>query len=187
MGNIQGNNVVSFTKDVEFENFYKHNFLKVKLTLVFMGVDDETARDLAQEAFTRLWLSWNNFDSNPSRMKFLKVVSRNLWIDKYRKIKRESAYVSNSEEDMSLQEMLDYHDLLEVTKKALCSYDEVKRDIYYEIKIHGTSYKEVADKFDMNIKTVERYMTQMTKSVKTYLKKYYPHLSTLAFFLNFFK
>jgi len=151
--------------NVGFEDFYKCNFLKVKLTLVFMGVDDETARDFAQEAFTRLWLSWNNFDNDQSRMKFLKVVSRNLWIDKYRKIKRESTLVHVREEDTSLQEMLDYKDLLEVTKKALCHYDEVKRDIYYEIKLHGTSYKEVADKFNINIKTLERYMTQMSKTV----------------------
>lgn len=185
MENTRENKVVSLKPKTEFEGFYKKNFSKVRLTLVFVGVDDETAGDLAQEAFTKLWLSWDNFEHDASRMKFLKVVSRNLWIDKYRKIQREVSFADRLEEDRSLQEMIDYQDLLEVTKKALCSYDEAKRDMFYEIKLYGTPYKEVAEKFNVNIKTLERYMTQMSKSVKSYLRKYYPHISiaVIAFYL----
>lgn len=169
-----------------FESFYKKNFSKVNLTLVFMGVDEETAKDLTQEAFTRLWVSWDDFEDDSSKMKFLKVVSRNLWIDKYRKIQRENAFVNHRGGDFSVQEMMDYRDLLEATKSALRSYDEEKKDMFFEIKLNGAPYKEVAEKFDVNVKTLERYMTQMSKSVRSFLKKYYPHISAVAVILNFF-
>lgn len=171
--------LASANQTAQFEDFYKSNFQKVRLTLVFMGVDDETANDLSQEAFTRLWSSWSNFDHDASKMKFLKIVSRNLWIDKYRKIKRESSFVNQLEEDLSLQEMIDYQDLLEATKKALQGYDNAKKEMFFEIKLHGVPYKEVADKFNVNVKTLERYMTQMSKSVRLFLEKYYPHISSV--------
>jgi DNA-directed RNA polymerase specialized sigma24 family protein len=62
----------------------------------------------------------------------------------------------------------------------LWKYDEGKRDMFFEIKLYGAPYKEVADKFNINIKTLERYMTQMSKSVKSFLEKYYPHISAIA-------
>jgi RNA polymerase sigma-70 factor (ECF subfamily) len=180
MENILENIVAPVNQTEGFDTFYVANFSKVNLTLVFMGVDEETARDLTQEAFTRLWLSWHRFENDVSRMKFLKVVSRNLWIDKYRKMQRESIFSSHHEEAFSLQEAVDYQDLLEAMNKALWKYDEGKRDMFFEIKLYGAPYKEVADKFNINIKTLERYMTQMSKSVKSFLEKYYPHISAIA-------
>lgn len=178
--------VVPLYKGAGFESFYEKNFSKINLTLVFMGVDEETARDFTQEAFTRLWVSWENFEDDSSRIKFLKVVSRNLWIDKYRKIKREDAFIHSIERDFSVQDTVDYQDLLEATKTALQSYDEDKKNMFFEIKLDGVPYKEVAEKFNINVKTLERHMTQMSKSVRSFLKKYYPHISAVAIMLNLF-
>lgn len=184
MNSTKENKVMPFTQGAGFENFYKENFSKVKLVLVFMGVDDEMARDLSQEAFTRLWISWDDFEDDPSRMKFLKVVSRNLWIDKYRKIQRENLFVHQMEERFSVQDTIDYRDLLEAMKKALRGYDEEQKNMFFEIKLNGVPYKEVAEKFNVNVKTLERYMTQMSKSVRSFLKKYYPHISSVLAALN---
>lgn len=170
----------------QFSEFYEENFLKIKLTLVFMGVEEETVKDIAQESFAKIWSTWSQFETNAARMGFLKVVSRNLWIDRCRKLKHENLYLSEiiQGSDKTI-DILHYKELLEATQKALEPFDDEYQKIYYEIKLNGCSYKEVAERFQVNIKTLERHMTKMSKRVRGYLQKYYAHLSLVVFFLNF--
>ncbi|MBE8721202.1 RNA polymerase sigma factor [Sphingobacterium pedocola] len=178
--------VLEQCKTTSFEKFYSANFLKIKLSLLFLGVDEESAKDLAQESFARLWVNWDTIENDMARKKFARVVSKNLWIDKYRKLKKEEEFVTAASRDIDLFEHdVFYKDLLEATNKALWKYDSVKKEMYREIKVNGASYKEVCEKFEVNIKTLERYMTEMSKSVKEFLKKHYPHMSLLAFLLKF--
>ncbi|ERJ58163.1 RNA polymerase sigma factor [Sphingobacterium paucimobilis] len=170
----------------QFSGFYRDNFLKVKLTLVFMGVDEETAKDISQEAFAKLWSAWTQFETDAARMGFMKVVSKNLWIDRCRKSKYEGMYLSEAAYANSLSsDMLYYKELLEATEKALEPFKDDYRKIYFEIKLNGCSYKEVSERFQINIKTLERHMTKMSKTVRGYLEKYYAHLSLLVVLLNF--
>lgn len=185
MKQIETQHDISVTKDEDsFESFYHAHFLKVKLSLVFLGVDEETAKDLTQESFSKLWLSWTNFESDMGRRKFLRVVSKNMWIDRYRKIKLEESNAVNDTGQYSLEDEIYFKDLLNATETALYGYGADQKDMYYEIKVNGCSYKEVSEKFEVNIKTLERYMTQMSKSVREYLVKHYPHLSVFAIFLG---
>ncbi|PRD50801.1 RNA polymerase sigma factor [Sphingobacterium gobiense] len=167
-----------------FDKFYNTNFLKVKTSLLFLGVEEEMAKDITQESFLRILLLWNNFENDIARRSFLKLTSRNLWIDKYRKIKREEQFCSLFEEGSRLlEEQMDFKELQEITYQALDQYEENMRLMYFEIKLNGASYKDVSQKYQVNIKTLERYMTKMSKTVRLYLKKYYPHLGILAVFL----
>ncbi len=148
-----------------FHDFYNENFIKIKLSLMFLGEDEESAKDMAQETFERIWLRWTNFPNNYARKRFIKVVSRNMWIDKYRKPKlfeRTERIIEGS--CHYTEEQVLYNELIYVTNKALEKYDSQKKDIFNEIRIQGASYKDVSEKFNVNIKTLERYMSQMTKN-----------------------
>lgn len=161
----------------DFNGFYNENFMKIKLSLMFLGEDEESAEDITQETFERIWLRWTNFPNNYARKKFIKVVSKNMWIDKYRKPKlfEQTEQVIEGSCHYTEEQVL-YNELLQLTNKALEKYGSKKKDIFNEIRIKGASYKDVSEKFNVNIKTLERYMSQMTKTVRLYLEKYYIHM-----------
>lgn len=174
----------------DFDSFYQEHYIKIKISLMFLGEDEDSAKDIAQETLERLWVRWADFPNNYARIKFIRVVSKNMWIDKCRK----SSKIIKTDQIVELtssytEEQVLYHELIHETQKALEKYDAQKKKIFNEIRIKGASYKEVSEKFDVNIKTLERYMSQMTKTVRIYLKKYYINLLPflpIIFLFNFF-
>lgn len=166
--------------------FYNMHFLKIKSSLLFLGVDEDTAIDIAQECFTRLWLRWLDFDTDAARMQFMKVSSRHLWIDKCRKLKHERMYLAHVSEKLeSPHQQLHYKELMNAIQEALIEYDPLYQQIYIDIKFHGATYKDVASRTDIHLKTLERHMTQMSKKVRTYIVKHNLHMPSIALLLFF--
>ena len=74
--------------------------------------------------------------------------------------------LNNSEE--TPYEVLVYNDLLDKLKMAMSEMKGIRKEVFILIKLHGLTYKEVAEKIGKTEKTVEKYMNENLKIYDSY-------------------
>ncbi|MDD3647341.1 MAG: RNA polymerase sigma factor [Candidatus Dojkabacteria bacterium] len=106
----------------------------------------ETAQDLAQEVFTKVWRSRGSFDSEKAALKtWLFTISRNLLIDHYRKQKDEESLDSSNEEvihqETSDEDKVVYKEILNQLKNL----NDSEQELIILRFVEDFEIKEIAD------------------------------------------
>jgi RNA polymerase sigma-70 factor, ECF subfamily len=67
-------------------------------------------------------------------------------------------------------------------EESIQSLPEKRREIFRLNRKEGLKYREIAEKLNLSIKTVEAQMGLAIKSLRENLKDYYPFLFLISFF-----
>lgn len=132
------------------------------------------SQDIVQEAFIKLWDSRNNLSVKKSIAGYLFKIAHNIFIDKYRKHKKESkmidalAYKKMLElidEDVELKE-----NRIAQIKEAIKQLPPKCKEVFEMSKVQGLKYHEIADLLTISIKTVEAQMGKAFKIIRSKVK-----------------
>ncbi len=128
--------------------------------------DDETARDVVQEAFTRMWERVDTISYEKSRS-YLFTSAYHIMIDTIRKNRKQ---ISSEDFDRN-QAATDYQysDLKEILDEAVQRLPEVQRSALLLRDYEGYSYKEIGDILKLNESQVKVYIYRARVSMKDYL------------------
>ena len=126
--------------DVCFEQFYAANFPRVKNFARLLTKSEEDAEDIAQNIFLKLWTRPELWQEQETMTGYLYTVGELC------------------DEDSSLLENLYYKEVLMLIKMTLSQLPDRRRQVFEMSRFEGLSHKEIADKLQIPLRTVEDHI-----------------------------
>ena len=154
--------------DARFEQFYADNFPRVKNFARLLTKSEEDAEDIAQNIFLKLWTRPDLWQGQESMTGYLYTVTRNEIFNLFKHQKVEQEYESHiirsqligelCDEDTSLLENLYYKEIVLLVELALNQLPPRRKQVFEMSRIEGLSHKEIAEKLQIPVRTVEDHI-----------------------------
>ena len=142
----------------------------------------DAAEEIVQDFFVRLWEKREQLFIETSVKNYFFRSVKNLCINsiQHDKIKAKHAQkiISQTEINTSVDESFVEFDLAEKIEESIQSLPQKRREIFRLSREEGLKYREIAEKLNVSVKTVETQMSLAIKILREKLKKY----STFFFF-----
>jgi len=157
-----------------FEALFQVNYRLLCATSYRIVQDKDIAEDIVQDVFFKLWEKREVLIINTSLKAYLfqSTINQSLnYIRKYKNaLKRESAYGEDTashsnfvEQAMALKEIGSRIDT------AMNALPEACRTVFVLSRYEQLSYKQIAVKLDISVKTVENHMVKALKHLRKWL------------------
>ncbi len=134
------------------------------------------AESIVQDVFLRLWQNRNNTIITSSLQHYLFKSVKNHCINYLEheriKSKYQSAVIQNEANRSDYSEFFPEPDLLNQIENAIASLPPRRQEIFRLAREEGLKYREIAQKLDLSVKTVETQMTMALKQLRTSLSSF---------------
>jgi len=159
-----------------FEKLFRRYYSGLHRFLWGYVANNQIAEDLVQEVFVRVWENREELNPAEKIKTYIYKVGRNLAIDhsRHKKVVREweeekkalrNVFVLEKKIDDRLHKKL----MLKKVKQAIEGLPEKRRVIFILSRYEGMTYKEIAEKLDISVHTVD---TQIYRALKTLRDKF---------------
>lgn len=128
--------------------------------------DEESARDIVQETYTKLWVKIQDVSAEKVRA-YLFTAAYHTMIDMIRKEKRKSDFNEVNQEMYSHNEH--YSDLSEILHEAVKKLPDDQRSVILLRDYEGYSYNEIAEITGLSESQVKVYIYRGRMFLKNYL------------------
>lgn len=142
-----------------------------------MVYDKDTAEDIVQDQFAYLWEHWDRLNSIENISSYLYKAVRNKTINYL--VKKQNHNTHNNLHEVndlytesecpSPQELLEKENLEKLLEQALEKLPEKCKNIFVLKRFGELSNKEIAEKLNISVKTVEAQTTIAMKRLKNYI------------------
>lgn len=157
--------------------FVEHQtFLKKFLTRFF--VDSSDIDDVAQETYLRAYAAEKKKDIAQPKA-FLFRIARNVALNELTKKSRQiTDYIEEAGEPLvpdpspSADDEAEADELLGLYCEAVAGLPEKARQAFLLRKVHGLSHKAIAQRMNLSVSSVEKYLIKGILACKTYLKNH---------------
>jgi len=137
--------------------------------------DEEEAEELVQDFFVKFWEKRDQIQVETSLKSYLFRSIKNLCLNhiKHEQIKLQHAktVITNSEESDFDDQFVEV-DLQKDIENSIAELPEKRREIFRLSREEGLKYREIADRLNISVKTVEAQMGLAIKTLRGKLKKY---------------
>jgi RNA polymerase sigma-70 factor (ECF subfamily) len=165
---IKGSDVSAFRTLFEQTHESIFNFLYYKLGNI------ETAEDLLQEVFARVWEKRHQLKETFSLKSYMFTIAHNLaanWIRHNRVVLNFQIEQNNRNDRYESPYLeLEYRELQSILIDAVAELPEHPRMVFMMSRFEGLTYKEIARRLNISIKTVECHMVKALKLLRASLQ-----------------
>lgn len=151
--------------EMKFQRFFTANFPKVKNFAQMLLKSEAEAEDVAQDVFCKLWLQPEIWLDNDKELDgYIFIMTRNIILNIFKHQQIEQEYQEEAFEKAILYELTDreeilnnvyYKELLMIVQLTLEKMPKRRRLIFEMSRFRGLSHKEIAEKLDVSIRTIE--------------------------------
>ncbi|WP_340111803.1 RNA polymerase sigma-70 factor [Maribellus mangrovi] len=169
-----------------FEQLFRYYYEPLCIYASRILQDNVTAEEVVQDFFVKFWERRNSLvvESSLKNYLFRSVKNRCLNRIEHEKIKMQHAkYVIAEAETHDYNDQFLEVDLKKDIEESIASLPEKRREIFRLSREEGLKYREIAEKLNLSIKTVEAQMGLAIKTLRDKLKKY----NSFLFFLFCFR
>ena len=167
-----------------FDRLFRELFLPLTAYAFRIVRDLPAAENIVQDVFLKLWQNRHEVHITTSIKHYLFRSVRNHSLNHLDKVKVRSEYhkleLEHEAENNDYQDYFPEIGLLNKIEKAINALPEKRQAIFRLAREEGLKYREIAEKLNLSVKTVEAQMTLALKQLRDSLKEY-KHL--LLFFL----
>jgi RNA polymerase sigma-70 factor (ECF subfamily) len=146
----------------------QHTFLTVYNTyakdlrrfLFFKTQDVESAEDLLQESFIKLWDSCKKVDYNKVKS-YLFTIANNMFLNEVKHLKIVHDYKSTNEQkatNESPEYVMIGKEFLEKLNHSIESLPSIQQEVFLLSRIEKKKYKEISIQLNISVKAVEKRM-----------------------------
>ena len=168
-----------------FEELFRSYFMPLCSFAQKFVRDVDEAKDIVHNVFINLWNKREKVDLETSLKSYLFQGVHNRCLN-YIRDNKKLVQFDAPQNEAELGKYLESRDHLESSEaemrinKALDELPEKCKEIFLMNRFDGLKYREIAEKLDISIKTVE---TQMSRALKTLREKLSDMIMILIFFL----
>ncbi len=174
---------------VVFSKIYMHYFPRLLRFARFYVLSEEESENIVQDIFADIWTNMNVFDSIHNIDAYLFTVVKNKCVDylrnqvsfheKKHKLQdidgKELAFKLYSLQQMD-ENLLSADDVERLLNDAIEKLPERCREVFLLSRMEGLKNREIAERLQVSVSTVENQMTIALRKLKTELKDYLPLL-----------
>ena len=128
--------------------------------------DEETAKDVVQDAFTKMWVKHRDVDAKKSKS-YLFTAAYHTMIDYIRKDRKQE--VDDGFLERKRTDTNSYSDLSEVLNDALETLPSIQKSVILLRDYEGYSYREIGNIVDLNESQVKVYIYRARLALKKYI------------------
>ncbi|QGY47797.1 RNA polymerase sigma-70 factor [Maribellus comscasis] len=170
-----------------FEKLFQKYHKKLYAFLFNLLHSKEDAEEIVQDTFIKIWQKREDFIDGYSFHSFLFTIAKNAFLNLNRKKINRVVFEDrlNFLEEISSERTDDYiifKETKEIINTIIEGLPPKRKEIFLLRKIEGLSRKEIAEKLDISIITVDNQLMKANIYLKDELKKY--SLLLLILFLN---
>ncbi|SEW46124.1 RNA polymerase sigma-70 factor, ECF subfamily [Chitinophaga sp. YR573] len=156
--------------EIYFDRLFKETYPNTIMYLEKISNNKELARDLAQEAFLKVWQKLVLLPENrEERLRYILIIARNCFLDHLKLALKEKqqqeAYSSIQIEKITTND-LEVKEQQQIIDYTINTHEEPARRYYLLNREEGLTYKEIALQEGVSEKTVERYIGRVLRSLK---------------------
>ncbi len=145
-----------------FKLVFKRFYEPLLAYVTTFTMDRQEAKDIVQNSFIILWEKRKNLSNDSSLKSYLFTVAHNLFINHYRKNKfKNKIFIELKSKALSSRINEEECTTIEKTKELLILIDSLPpkcKKILLLNKREGLKYKEIANRLNISVKTVESQM-----------------------------
>jgi RNA polymerase sigma-70 factor, ECF subfamily len=140
--------------------------------------DPEEAREVAQEAFIKIWEGREDIDPENSLKSYLFKIAQNLSLNILRKKKIETRYLEIFKQvyiehsDFSVYDSLLVQELEDKIAAAVNTIPPKCKRVFELSRIEGLKYNQIAEILNISVKTVEAQISKALSILRIELKDY---------------
>ncbi|MBI9065127.1 MAG: RNA polymerase sigma-70 factor [Marinilabiliaceae bacterium] len=145
----------------EFKQLFNSKFESLKLYVYYKCGDESLASDITQDVFMKIWENRKSIRKS-TVTSLLYTMANNLFISEYRRNKRDiKLQVKDEMEETqySAEEMYVYLETKKRYENTLNTMPCEAREVFLMSRIEELKYREIADRLQISIKTVEKRMS----------------------------
>ena len=156
-----------------FAQLYTETAPKLKLMCLFLvNNDNETAEDILQEAFIKIWNKAEKYDASKGMpLTWMRTIVRNQTYDLFRSQKsrpeltEEGDYegIEYAATDLSLDRENGQHHQLTIFNELLEKLPELHQQVVTQSLVYGYSHSEIAEKLQLPLGTVKAWLRRSLK------------------------
>lgn len=151
-----------------FLNVHETYAKDLRRFLFFKTQDLESAEDLMQESFIKLWENCKKVDKDKVKS-FLFTIANNLFLNQVKHLKIVHDHHSNlpkKDNNESPEFIMIENEFLNKLNKSIESLPEIQREVFLMNRIDKKTYKEIATQLDISVKAVEKRMHNALVSLR---------------------
>lgn len=138
--------------------------------------NQDSSKDIVQESFIKLWNNRATIEADASVVSFLHKIAYNIFVDKYRKQKRNQSLLDALSyeainESIESEEEVAKTKKIEMVKRSIDELPPRCQEIFKMSKYEGLKYVEIAEALNLSIKTVEAQMGKAFSYIRQKVKE----------------
>lgn len=162
-----------------FEKIYKKYFNVLQTYARRIVLKSEVAEDIVQEVFLECWDRRKSIDLSDSLKPYLYTLTRRKSIDWLRKFENKNVLFSDFEfqvdqlffETLSSDNQIDAPEIERVINRSIGLLPLKCREVFLLSRKAGLKNREISEKLNLSIKTVEKHITNALKEIRQNLTK----------------
>jgi len=149
----------------------------------------EESEELVQSVFLKVWENQKNLKKDTSFKSYLFTIAYNEICNLFRRRKYQQNLITKIETESSeasgeTEDQIEFQFVAEQVDQIIARLPEKQKTIFLKSRQEGKSNKEIADELGLSRGTVDNYISESLKFIRTNLKD--KHFSTLLFISLFF-
>jgi len=148
-------------------------FAQVRNYVFYRSGNTETATDIAQETFLKVWEKRSTIQANKIKGLLFKIAN-DQFVSHYRKEKRSFEFFKYYRFDAYSNppdEQLAFEQLKEKYREVLDRMPEKQRTVFLMSRVENLKYAEIAEMVGISIKAVEKRMKKALENLRLNLKQ----------------
>lgn len=159
----------SLCEESYFSDFYIKNIQSATNFAYYKSGDSDTALDLVQEAFAKIWENCSQIDFTKVKT-YLFTSINNLFLNSVKHQKVVLAFAKDTpppdKTNQSPEYLLEEEEFKIKLQNAIASLSEAQREVFLMNRIDGKKYREIAEILGISQKAVEKRMSAALKTLK---------------------
>jgi RNA polymerase sigma-70 factor (family 1) len=144
----------------------------------------EDAEELVQSVFLKVWEHQKNLKKDTSFKSYLFTIAYNEICNLFRRRKYQQNFIAKIETESLVasgetEDQIEFQFVLEQVDQIIARLPEKQKTIFLKSRQEGKSTKEIADELGLSPGTVDNYISESLKFIRTNLKD--KHFSILLF------